>query len=285
VPVGARRQGPCGGARTLTAYDPDRAAAFFDDYGELEWTRFEDGRNSRTSLEVHLHYLRRFIQPGDRVLDVGAGPGRFTIELADIGASVVVADISPGQLELNRERVTAAGKEDQVADRVIADVTDLSQFKDGEFDAVVCYGGPLSYVVDRAEAAVAEIVRVTRPRGHVLASVMSLVGAVWHYLDLLLELAARDGVKRIEEIIRSGFLPEGAGYGHLPMHLYRWQELQDLLAQHGELVAASAAGLLKTAEPVDPELRNLLTRLELDLGAEPGAIAGGEHMLAVLRKS
>jgi SAM-dependent methyltransferase len=284
VSLRSRRQGPRGGARPLTAYDPDRAAAFFDEYGELEWTRFEDGRNSRTSLEVHLHYLRRFVQPRDRVLDVGAGPGRFTIELAEIGAVVVVADISPGQLELNRERVATAGKEGQVADRVIADVTDLARFRDGEFDAVVCYGGPLSYVVDRAEEAVAELVRVTRPGGHVLVSVMSLVGAVWHYLPLLLELAARDGVALTDEIVRTGFLPEKEGYGHLPMHLYRWHELQDLLAPHGEVVAASAAGLLKMTEPDDPELRNLLTRLELDLAAEPGAIAGGEHMLAILRK-
>jgi SAM-dependent methyltransferase len=284
VSLGPRRQGPRGGARPLTSYDPDRAAAFFDEYGEREWTRFEAGPNSRTSLEVHLHYLRRFIQPRDRVLDVGAGPGRFTIELAEIGAVVVVADISPGQLELNRKRVAAAGKEEQVANRVIADITDLAGFRAGEFDAVVCYGGPLSYVVDRAEGAVAELVRVTRPGGHVLVSVMSLVGAVWQYLDILLELAARDGVEPWDEIIRTGFLPEKDGYGHLPMHLYRWQELQDLLAPHGEVVAASAAGLLKTTEPDDPELRNLLTRLELDLAAEPGAIAGGEHMLAVLRK-
>src|SRR5215210_3497837 len=197
------------------SYDRDRAAGFFDEYGELEWTRFEDGRNSRTSLEVHLHYLRRFIQLGDRVLDIGSGPGRFTIELADLGAVVVVADISPGQLELNRERVTAAGKEGQVDERLIADVTDLSPFPDGQFDAVVCYGGPLSYVVDRAEEALAELVRVTRAGGHVLVSVMSLVGSVWHYLDFLLELVARDGPELMEEIIRTGFLPESEGYGHL----------------------------------------------------------------------
>ena len=30
------------------------------------------------------------------MLDIGAGPGRFTIELARLGADVVVADLSPG---------------------------------------------------------------------------------------------------------------------------------------------------------------------------------------------
>ena len=66
-------------------------------------------------------------------------------------------------------------------DRVIADVAHLEQFDDGSFDAAVCYGGPISYLVDRAEEGIAELVRVTRPGGHVLLSVMSLVGAVTHF--------------------------------------------------------------------------------------------------------
>jgi SAM-dependent methyltransferase len=266
------------------SYDPERAASFYDEYGEREWTRFEDGRNTRASLEVHLHYLRRFVQSGDRVLDAGAGPGRFTIELARLGAEVVAADLSPEQLELNRRRVAEAGLANQVRDWVVADVTDLSRFHEESFAAAVCYGGPLSYVVDRAEDATAELVRVTRSGGHILVSVMSLLGAISHYLEIAVELARRDGVELMDEIVRTGFLPDKPDYGHLSMHLYRWRELEQLLSRHGEIVAGAAAGLLKTDEPNEPELRDLLVRLELDLGAEPGAIDGGEHMLAVVRK-
>jgi hypothetical protein len=42
------------------SYDAQRISAFYDEYGEREWTRFEDGRNTRASLAVHIHYLRRF---------------------------------------------------------------------------------------------------------------------------------------------------------------------------------------------------------------------------------
>src|SRR5215213_241754 len=125
------------------SYDAKRAAAFYDEYGEREWTRFEDGRTGIVSFEVHRHYLERFVGAGDRVLDVGAGPGRFTIELARIGADVTVSDLSAGQLELNRERVAAEGLEDRVVESVVADVVDLGHWENGTFDATVCFGGPL----------------------------------------------------------------------------------------------------------------------------------------------
>jgi SAM-dependent methyltransferase len=214
---------------------------------------------------------------------VGAGPGRFTIELAEIGADVTVADISPRQLELNRERVAEAQLEQRVVDRVVVDVTDLSCFSDGEFDATVCYGGPISYAVERAEEGIAQLARVTKPGGHVLLSVMSLVGTVLHAVDELLELVQRDGVEMADDVVRTGVLPEAEGWGHLPMRLFRWRELEELLAGRGEIVAASAAGLLNAHDRDDAVLRDLLTRLELGLAAERGALDGGEHMLAVLR--
>jgi ubiquinone/menaquinone biosynthesis C-methylase UbiE len=250
-------------------HDPERAAGFFDQYLEAEWGRFEDGRTPSTSLDVHLEYLRRYVSAGDRVLDVGAGPGRFTIELAQLGASIVVADISPGQLEFNREKVTEAGLDGAVSDRVLADVVDLP-FDDASFDAAVCYGGPISYAVDRADDAVAELARV---------------GAVQAYVDAVVDVTERYGIEVTERIVTTGWLPEGPELGHLAMKLFRWRELRELLQPHGEIVAASATGLLRPSkQPEDPELRALLGRLELELAREPGALDCAPHILAVLRR-
>jgi SAM-dependent methyltransferase len=263
--------------------DPRHVASFFDEYGEREWTRFEDGRTTRGSLAVHTRLLERFVRAGDLVLDAGAGPGRFTIELARLGAEIVVVDLSPRQLELHRERLGAVGLEDRVRERAVADITDLSRYADGMFDVTVCYGGPLSYLVERAEDGLAELVRVTRSGGHVLLSVMSLVGTLSHYLGVVLDLVRRDGPALVEETLRTGVLPERPGYGHLPMRLFRWRELEQLAARHGTIVASAAAGLLKIDEPAETDLRDLLGRLELELAEEPGAIDGGEHMIAVLQ--
>jgi ubiquinone/menaquinone biosynthesis C-methylase UbiE len=266
------------------SWDPERAASFYDEYGESEWTRFEDGRTPAPSLDVHLDRVRQFVNAGDRVLEVGAGPGRFTIELARLGAQVTVSDLSPGQLELNRERVAAEGLEEHVVERELADVLDLSRWDDASFDATICFGGPLSYVVDRADDGIAELVRVTRPGGHVLVSVMSLVGTVTHFLPILLDLVRRDGVAKNEAIVRTGFLPDEPDYGHLAMKLFRWSELEALLSSHGTVVDVCAAGLLPAVQPEERELRAFVSRVELELADEPGAVSCGQHILAVLRR-
>jgi hypothetical protein len=79
-------------------------------------------------------------------------------------------------------------------------------------------------------------------------------------------------------VVATGLLPRAAS-GHPPMKLYRWRELRELLAPCGEVVTASATGLFAD-DAVDLDL---VARLELDLGAEPGAVDAGAHILAVVR--
>ena len=130
-------------------YDPEHIACFFDEYGEREWERFDAAAMDRVNLEVHLRLLREHIRAGDRVLDAGAGPGRFTLELARLGARVFAGDVSPRQLELHAEHT--AEVDAAVEARELLDIVDLGRFDDACFDATVCYGGPLSYVFGSAE--------------------------------------------------------------------------------------------------------------------------------------
>ena len=101
----------------------------------------------------------------------------------------------------------------------------------------------------------------------------------------MLDLVRRDGVPRSDEIVRTGLLSDEPDYGHLPMKLFRWSELEALLTPHGTIVGASAAGLLPSVEVDEPELADFLVRTELALAEEPGAVASGQHILAVLRKN
>ena len=58
-------------------YDRDVIARIFDEYGDEEWARHESTPFARVAFHVHRHYLERFVASGDRVLEIGAGAGRF----------------------------------------------------------------------------------------------------------------------------------------------------------------------------------------------------------------
>lgn len=260
----------------MTTWDATRATAFFDAYGEREWTRFEDGRTPAPSVATHVRMLERYVRAGDRVLDAGSGPGRFALELLRLRARVTALDISPVQIELLRERAPDV-------EALVGDVSDLSRFSDDSFDVSVCYGGPLSYLLDHADCAVAELARVTRPGGYLIVSVMSLVGAAVHYAPMLVELARRDGVEPSLEILRTGILSDREGYGHLPMKLYRWTEVEALLARHGEVVDGAPAGVMPHVPVDEPELKELLAAFDGALADDLGSRSCGEHIIGVLR--
>jgi SAM-dependent methyltransferase len=278
----------------MSNYDPNWIRTHYDQYGEKEWQRWDRSLVEQVKFEVHLHYLRQAISPGDRVLEIGAGPGRFTQHLAQITAvpgtaRLVVADISPVQLELNRQNAPKLGFEDAVERWVECDICELGpHFQDGEFDAVVCYGGPLSYVFDQAEHAIHELARVTRPGGVLLFGVMSIWGSVHHLLPAIFEVDL--DVNR--EIIGSGdLLPEHEVGTHY-CHFYRAAELRELLEGCGltvEVLSASdclAANWGEALEKIheDAEAWRFLMEIEIEACCEPGCVDMGTHTIAVCRK-
>ena len=76
-----------------TQYNPQRVAQYFDASGIQEWRRLLENPTKEVALHVHTHYLKKFVCPGDRVLEVGAGAGRFTQILAQLGAQIVVTSL------------------------------------------------------------------------------------------------------------------------------------------------------------------------------------------------
>src|SRR5207245_5712413 len=133
-------------------------------------------------------YLERFVAPGSRVLEIGAGPGRFTQTLHRLGCRIVVADISHVQLELNRRYGAERGFASSVEAYQKLDICDLAILPPASFDVVVAYGGPLSYVFERRDDAVESCRRVLKPGGVFLASVMSLWGTLHRHLAALKDL-------------------------------------------------------------------------------------------------
>ena len=273
----------------MTCMDPVRR--FFDDIGDGEWDRFDKDACSRAALEVHRRFLRRHLPERSHVLELGAGPGRFTIELAEMGCRVVVSDISPVQLEANARRVTEAGLDDAVVERRLLDVRDLTALPDASFDAVVAYGGPLSYAFDEAEPSLAGMLRVVRPGGRVVASVMALIGTLRMFVRVIPGYASKGRLDELKAVMATGDNRLDTG-GH-PCRMFRWSEIEAMTQRLPcTVVGASASNFLSSADhdviayiEQVPSLWKLLLDWEEEYCAEPGAVDSATHLLFALGRS
>ena len=279
----------------MTGYELGGTAEFYDAYGEREWLRLDARPYGRLQAILHTDLLREHLRPGQRVLDAGCGPGRFTIELAGIGARPVALDTSPLQLRMARDHCRQAGVEEAVEAFVEGDILDLSAFEDESFDAVVCFGGPLSYVLEKRHLAAAELVRVTRPGGRLLVSAMSRFGAACNLvrratLDILRDPEPGQVESVLETGELAGFPSHVPGWDHPAMHLYTSEELVQLF-QGCEVIAVAGSNV--TAVEGDPLLEEVASDaaawttavgLERRLCRQPGLVDTGSHLILVARR-
>lgn len=274
---------------TVSNYDPSYVESFYDRDPEREWQRLVRSPVEEIKLHIHDHYLRTHLSQDMRVLEIGAGPGRFTKTLHEIGCSVVVGDISSGQLEANRKNAEKLGFAASVERWIQTDICHMENVESGAFDAVVAYGGPISYVFERAGDALNECSRILKPNGYMLASVMSLWGTVHQFFGSVMELP----VDNNRAIIRTGNLTAetNPGSDHY-CHMFRAKELTSLVEDCGfKVIALSASNSVSTHQGEvlemirgDKTLWNALLEMELEASASPGVIEAGTHIIVVGKK-
>jgi SAM-dependent methyltransferase len=135
-------------------------------------------RSHRTrTAENSAAYLLPGLQPGQRLLDVGSGPGTITVDLAERVAPgrVTALEMSDDALALTRAEAERRGC--STLDFAVGDVHALD-FPSDSFDVVHAHQ-VLQHVADPV-AALQEMIRVCRPGGVVAARDGDYSGFTWY---------------------------------------------------------------------------------------------------------
>lgn len=149
--------------------------AFYDAYDE-------DGRlasrHGAVEFAVTMTYIERYAKPGMRILEIGAGTGRYSHTLARRGFCVDAVELAEHNIELFR-RNTAADEPVTIRQ---GDARDLSAFADETYDVTLLLG-PMYHLFTRGDqsAALAEAVRVTKRGGVVFAAYCMRDAAILQY--------------------------------------------------------------------------------------------------------
>ena len=257
---------------------------FYDDEYE-EWDRLEW---HTPEFEVTKRYMEEYI-PNDtpqKILDIGGGPGRYSIFLAQKGHDVTLFDLSGKNI---RQAIEKAQEADVLLDSCIhGDALRLSEYlyKAEQYDVVLLMG-PLYHLMreqDR-EKALQEALRVLKPGGLLFASFISTYAPIQDYASGLYDFGDMD---RLLAGLEDGTAQPGKNFTN--SYFCGEKEAEDMMEKAGlcQLAFAGVENILcgkeellhKLASQQQEKWLNLAWRLSQDRKL----LGMSEHFLYIGRK-
>lgn len=273
----------------------DDVRAYYAGFGEHEWTRLTDPDGDGVAeFTVTTHTLTMHLPSGARVLDIGGGPGRYAIWLAQRGHRVVLADLAPELLRIARREVERAGVASAIEEIVEADACDLSRWPTAAFDAALCLG-PFYHLpepTDRERAA-DELARVVRPGGVVFVALMPRLVFLRRTLALADERHHLAQPEFLARLLEHGTFQNDvpgrftSGYGARP------EEVAPFFERHGlatlallatEGVTAGLGAALAELAAGDPATYRAALDVVVRTAAEPSILGLSNHLLYIGRR-
>ncbi|WP_040196331.1 class I SAM-dependent methyltransferase [Candidatus Soleaferrea massiliensis] len=160
----------------------------------------EDGRLASRHGSVEflttMRYIEKYIKPGDHVLEIGAGTGRYSHALARQGYAVDAVELVEHNIEVFRQN-TQPGETITVTQ---GNAMDLSAFPDNQYDITLLLG-PLYHLYSEEDKrqALREAIRVTKQGGVIFAAYVISDGC-------LLDEGFHRGDINVPEYIEKGLL-------------------------------------------------------------------------------
>jgi ubiquinone/menaquinone biosynthesis C-methylase UbiE len=275
-------------------YDPRVPKGYYDAFGEKEWTRLTRDCSGELLFHVHMDVFRSHIHKEALVLELGAGAGIFSKELVTLAGRLVVSDISEEQLAINKFKMTELGLKDRFEDFLILDITDLKEVEADHYDVVTCVGGALNYTFDKEQAAIVEMLRVTKPGGIVIVGAVALFNPLMRYLPAIAEEKQQFGIGATKWLMERG-IQDAAHYpveNKNYLHMMTSNDLDTLFKNLDvQIIEKRAAGIFSLAGDdalnqvkADQELWDLILSKEVEFSKNPAYLECGANIIYVVRK-
>ncbi|MBR4960506.1 MAG: class I SAM-dependent methyltransferase [Clostridia bacterium] len=170
-------------------------------------------RHGQVEYLTTMRYIHRYLTPGTRILEIGAGTGRYSLALASEGYEVTAVELIPHNLALLREKITP---EMRISTHQ-GNALDLSFLPEGAYDMVLVLG-PMYHLYESQDkiTALTEALRLTRSGGIIGIAYCMADATVFQYCFQRDE----SGSYRIHDLMRRGLVDNDFRLYSTPAELF-----------------------------------------------------------------
>lgn len=236
-------------------------------------------RHGLVEFSTSMHHIQKVIdgRKNLKILDVGAGTGRYSVELCHLGHEVTAVELVQRNLEVLRS------KHEKIKTWQ-GNALDLSFLEENKFDISICFG-PMYHLHTKEErlAALNQIKRVTKKNGIIFAAYILNDYAVIQYCF---------GKNKIKELLAQGAISKDFHCVTAPEDLYSYLRLEDIneiLEKSGlervKIFSQEGAADYMRAQlnSMDEETFRLFIDYTISISERPELLGAGTHIVDVLR--
>lgn len=258
---------------------PDYLSAYYANYDE-------DGRLASRHGSVEflttMRFIEKYLFDGAKIIEIGAGTGRYSHALARRGFSVDAVELTECNIEVFRRNTLP----DEPVTVRQGDARDLSAFADGMYDLTLLLG-PMYHLYTKEDAmqALREALRVTKPGGVIFVSYCmtdpSIIGYGFkkgHIHELLKDQLVDPVAFRVFSEPKEIF------------QLYRKSDIDEMMGQlpvsrlHFVATDGYTHHMPETVDAMDDATFDVYLRYHLAICELPELVGWSHHTLDVLKK-
>lgn len=263
----------------------NKVEEFYDQSADQEWNRLERHRTEfAVTMKALLNHLPE--SPAD-LIDIGSGPGRYSIELTKGGYRITLVDLSEASLDLAKEKAADANVKFQ--DVIQQGATDLSIIPDSSFDGVLLFG-PLYHLLDEDQRrqAILQAKRVLKYGGPFFATFITRFAPFRDSASRQTDWVVIDH-EYARSVLKSGMHTKGKEFPNA--YFAHPDEIQPLMEDCG-LSTIKMVGVEGIVAGHEEEVNKLQgsdwekwVDLNFQLGLEPSLYGASDHILYIGKKS
>lgn len=163
---------------------------YYDNDVLAEWNRLIQ---HPIEFEITRRYLDRYIKSGESVLDIGGGPGRYSLYLSEKGCDVTLFDLSDGNIAFAKEKALEQGI---TLKTITGDARNVDNLVNRQFDHILLMG-PMYHLLEEFERikAMKASLQLLKPNGKIYVSFISSYGGIIYSMKYDLPLILNNEIE------------------------------------------------------------------------------------------